>query len=188
MKSKITTKSTGEMKYGDDGITSQFIWLLIGVLSGFTFYNSIIQVLLIIPNIQRIISTYWLGLALLSLTVSIFCVYILLGHEKVTIFDKEKYRIVQRVAGYLSIRRYLYKPRIWSVNELRSVIIEELDDGETLFYSLFLRTSSEEIIPLSNAKFAGYDARQDAEKILLYVGLSIDNIQEKRKGYELWKG
>jgi len=191
MKSKITTKSTGKMKYGDDGIASQFIWLLIGILSGFTFYNSTIQVLLITSNIQRIISTYWLGLALLSFFVSILCIYVLFGHEKVTIFDKEKYRIVQRVAGYLSIKRYFYKPRIWSLNELRSVIIEELDDGETLFYSLFLRTGSGEIIPLSNAKFGGYgyDARQDAEKILLYVGLSIDNIQEeKRKGYELWKG
>jgi hypothetical protein len=189
MKSKITKKSTGKMKYGDDGIASQFILLLIGVLSGFAFYNSIIQVLLIIPNIQRIISTYWLGLALLSLFISILCGCILLGHEKVTTFDKEKYRIVQRVAGYLSIKRYLYKPRIWSLNELRSVIIEELDDGETLFYSLFLRTGSGEIIPLSNAELGGYDARQDAEKILLYVGLSIDNIQySRRKTYELWKG
>jgi uncharacterized membrane protein HdeD (DUF308 family) len=76
MKSKITKKSTGKMKYGDDGIASQFILLLIGVLSGFAFYNSIIQVLLIIPNIQRIISTYWLGLALLSLyCVNILCLY-----------------------------------------------------------------------------------------------------------------
>lgn len=191
MKSKIVKISKDRIQYGDNGIAFQLIWLLIGVLSGFAFYNSIIQVLLIIPNIQRIISTYWLGLALLSLFISILCGCILLGHEKVTTFDKEKYRIVQRVAGYLSIKRYLYKPRIWSLNELRSVIIEELDDGETLSYSLFLRTGSGEIIPLSNADsyFSSYDARKDAEKILLYVGLSIDNIQEeKRKGYELWKG
>lgn len=180
MKSKITTKSTGKMQYGDDGIAFQIIWLLIGILSGFTLYHFLL----------RASDTHnSLGFILLSFFVLILCISILFGHEKVTIFDKEKYRIVQRVAGYLSIRRYLYKPRIWGVNELRSVIIEELDDGEALFYSLSLRTISGEIIPLSNATmYASYDAREDAEKILSFLGLPIDNIQEeKRKGYELWK-
>lgn len=65
MKSKITTKSTGKMQYDDD-IASQLIWLLIGILSGFTLYDWTVHLLLIIPNIQRIISTYWLWLTLLS--------------------------------------------------------------------------------------------------------------------------
>ncbi|MEI6428803.1 MAG: hypothetical protein WCO45_10535 [Pseudanabaena sp. ELA607] len=173
MKSKITSISKHRIKYGDDGVAPQLICLIIGVISGFSFYYSAIQILPIITNP--------LALALVSLLGLVSCVYILLGHMLVTIFDKKKYRIVQRIAGYLSIKRYLCKPKIWSLDELSSVIIEELDDGETLFYSLSLRTGSGEIIRLSNATYGSYDAKKDAEKILSFVGLSIDIIQEEKR-------
>lgn len=182
MKSKIIKISKDRIQYGDDGITSQFSWLFMGVISGFFLYYSAIQILPIFTNPMLI------GLA--SLLGLISCVYILLGHSIVTIFDKKKYRIVQRVAGYLSVNRYICKPKIWSLDELRSIIIEEFDDGEGLFYSLQLQTGLGEIIHLTYEMYGGgyeKEAKKDAEKILSFVGLSIDSIQEvkRKQQYEL---
>jgi hypothetical protein len=118
-------------------------------------------------------------------------VYILLGNEKVTIFDRAKYTITQKYAGYLSIKRYLSSPTICRFNDILSVVVEEIDAGESLFYSIALRLTTGKFVPLSVAKYSGYEdaAKENAQTILLFIGLPIERIEEvKRREVEYLRG